>query len=131
MPRVRKCDICEVEFMSYHGIKTCSDQCRAEKRKQQNEKGNKRRYHKESNIPYDKICPICGKSFESLRKKYCSDQCAKKARTIYVKENSDQYYKDHKEDIICKVKASKKNKRERDHKYEICKSNTGFNKTNR
>lgn len=21
MPRVRKCDICEVEFMSYHGIK--------------------------------------------------------------------------------------------------------------
>ena len=66
-----------------------------------------------------------------FEKKYCSDQCAKKARTIYVKENSDQYYKDHKEDIICKVKASKKNKRERDHKYEICKSNTGFNKTNR
>ena len=76
------------------------------------------------------MCPICGKQFKALRRKYCTDQCAEKARIVYVKENSREYYIAHKEDIISKIKASK-NLIERGHKYEICNSETEFNKINR
>lgn len=55
-------------------------------------------------------CPICGKKFETLRRTYCSEECSKKAHKIYVKENSDRYYKDHREEIIDKVKERKSNK---------------------
>jgi predicted nucleic acid-binding Zn ribbon protein len=110
MPRIRKCIICDKEFISYHGTNVCSEQCKIEKKKRQDENSNKRRYNKESNTPIIKICPICGKKFETLRRTYCSEECSKKAHKIYVKEISDQYYKDHREEIINKVKERKSNK---------------------
>ena len=106
MPRIRDCVICGKRFTSYHGINVCSEQCKIEKKKRQDENSNKRRYSKESNTPIIKICPICGEKFETLRRTYCSE----KAHKIHVKEISDQYYKDHREEIIDKVK-------ERNNKY--------------
>lgn len=51
-----------------------------------------------------------GEKFETLRRTYCSEECSEKAHKIHVKEISDQYYKDHREEIIDKVK-------ERNNKY--------------
>lgn len=45
-----------------------------------------------------------GEKFETLRRTYCSEECSEKAHKIHVKEISDQYYKDHREEIIDKVK---------------------------
>lgn len=61
-------------------------------------------------MPRIRNCVICGKKFETLRRIYCSEECSKKAHKIYVKEISEQYYKDHREKIIDKVK-------ERNNKY--------------
>lgn len=66
MPRIRDCVICGKRFTSYHGINVCSEQCKIEKKKRQDENSNKRRYSKESNTPIIKICPICGKNLKHL-----------------------------------------------------------------
>ncbi len=66
MPRIRNCVICGKEFTSYRGTNVCSEQCKIEKKKRQDENSNKRRYSKESNTPIIKICPICGESLKHL-----------------------------------------------------------------
>lgn len=60
--------------------------------------GNFRRYNKLSNTPIDKVCPVCGNNFQGLREIYCSPECSRRARERAVKENSKQYYQDHKKD---------------------------------
>lgn len=50
----------------------------------------------ESNTPIDKVCPVCGNNFQGLREIYCSPECSRRARERAVKENSKQYYLDHK-----------------------------------
>lgn len=104
MPGLRKCVICGNEFKSIHGKTACCEQCFIQRRKLQNQEGNRRRYAKESNIPYDKVCPVCGKVFESVKRKYCSEQCSQKARQEQVRENSKQYYEQHRDFIIEKNK---------------------------
>ena len=37
MPRIRDCVICGKRFTSYHGINVCSEQCKIEKKKRQDE----------------------------------------------------------------------------------------------
>lgn len=66
MPRVRNCVICDKEFISYHGTNVCSEQCKIEKKKRQDENSNKRRYSKESNTPIIKIVLFVGKSLKHL-----------------------------------------------------------------
>ena len=44
MPRIRNCVICGKEFTSYRGTNVCSEQCKIEKKKRQDENLNKRRY---------------------------------------------------------------------------------------
>lgn len=119
MPRLRKCVICGNEFKSIHGKTTCCEQCFIQRRKLQDQEGNRRRYAKESNIPYDKVCPVCGKIFESLKRKYCSEQCSQKARQEQVRENSKQYYEQHRDFIIEKNKIRnaqiRKNRKNREY----------------
>ena len=98
MPRTRKCTVCGQEFLSANGVEVCSEQCRIERKKEQDKKGNYRRYHGFSKEPFDKICPVCGKRFEGLREKYCSKECSSKAKRKAVKELSDRYYLEHKKD---------------------------------
>ena len=108
MPRIRKCTICGCEFLSYHGIEVCSDQCRIERKHRQDEKGNIRRKKHMSNSPYKKVCPICGAYFESLNNKYCSQECSNTARINSTKINSRIYYLSHTEFVKNKVLKSKK-----------------------
>lgn len=97
MPRIRKCTICGRQFLSVNGIEVCSEECRQERKKRQDREGNFRRYNKLSNTPIDKTCPTCGKSFQGLRKVYCSPECSQKAKRRALKENSKQYYETHKD----------------------------------
>lgn len=96
MPRIRKCTVCGREFLSVNGIQICGEECRQERKKQQDKAGNFRRYNKLSNTPIDKVCPVCGNNFQGLREIYCSPECSRRARERAVKENSKQYYLDHK-----------------------------------
>lgn len=96
MPRIRKCSICGREFLSVNGVQVCSEECRQERKKRQDSFVNFRRYNKLSNTPIDKICPVCGNNFQGLREIYCSPECSRRARERAVKENSKQYYQDHK-----------------------------------
>lgn len=98
MPRIRKCTICRHEFLSVNGIQVCSEECREERKKQQDKLGNYRRYNNLANTPIDKVCPICGNEFQGLREVYCSPSCSLKARRIAVKENSDRYYRENKKE---------------------------------
>ncbi len=113
MPRVRKCAICGQEFMSYNGNLCCSDECRLERKREQDRKSNYKRYHKLSNIPETKICPICGETFESLRNTYCSEQCSIIARNKQVKENNTVYYCENRREIINKNSIRQKEKRKK------------------
>lgn len=96
MPKLRICTVCGSEFMSHNGTEVCSEKCRMERKREQDRRGNERRYSKQANTPFDRICPACGKNFESLRTKYCSTKCAEQAKKEHVKENSDRYYTEHK-----------------------------------
>lgn len=107
MPRIRICTVCGAEFTSRNGKEVCSESCGLERKKEQNRKGNKRRYAKESNTPFDRVCPICGRKFESVRSIYYPEECAKIARKRQVKENSDEYYKEHREEILKKRRDEK------------------------
>ena len=51
MPRLRKCCICGAEFLSHNGNTCCSDKCRIERKREQDKRGNYRRYHRLSGIP--------------------------------------------------------------------------------
>lgn len=66
MPRIRDCVICGKRFTSYHGINVCSEQCKIEKKKRQDENSNKRRYSKESNTPIIKSVLFVEKSLKHL-----------------------------------------------------------------
>ena len=67
MPRLRKCCICGAEFLSHNGNTCCSDKCRIERKREQDKRGNYRRYHRLSGIPENKICPVCGNTFYTIR----------------------------------------------------------------
>ena len=47
-------------------------------------------------MPRIKRCSVCGNNFQGLREIYCSPECSRRARERAVKENSKQYYLDHK-----------------------------------
>lgn len=104
MPRIRKCSICGTEFLSCNGVEVCSEECRMERKRRQNMQGNERRYTRESNVPFERECPVCGKKFETIRNVYCSEACAAKAKKKQVKEMSDLYYKENRDKILKKAK---------------------------
>lgn len=92
--KIRKCTICGQEFESYNGREVCSDKCLMERKKKYEKVSNYRRYHGLSCEPMHYTCQICGKEFEGLREKYCSDECREIARKVQVRENNKMYYND-------------------------------------
>lgn len=107
MPRIRKCTICGKSFTSYNGKTVCCDICKEIRTKEANTKANKRRYLHQSNVPELKICPICGKGFMTVKNIYCSSICSNEARKINIRENNVNYYNEHRNLIIERVKLKK------------------------
>nr|DAV31254.1 MAG TPA: hypothetical protein [Caudoviricetes sp.] len=111
MPRLRKCCICGAEFLSHNGNTCCSDKCRIERKREQDKRGNYRRYHRLSGIPEIKICPVCGNTFYTIRNVYCSDECARIGRKKNMQENFTEYYGRNREEFIKRVTEYAKRKR--------------------
>ncbi|MFQ7208556.1 MAG: hypothetical protein ACLRPZ_03830 [Coprococcus sp.] len=97
MPKIKNCTICGKEFESYNGIEVCSDECRLERKRQQDIKSNERRKNGQSNEPITYTCPICGKEFEGIAQKYCSKKCREIGRKKNVDENNRIHYEKVKE----------------------------------
>lgn len=112
MPKIKICTVCGSEFVSHNGTEVCSESCRLERKREQDRKGNKRRYAKESNTPFNRVCPICGREFESLKNFYCSAECTGKARKQNIKENNMAYYRENRERILANAKNKNERKKE-------------------
>lgn len=110
MPRLRKCCICGAEFLSHNENTCCSDKCRIERKREQDKRGNYRRYHRLSGIPEIKICPVCGNTFYTIRNVYCSDECARIGRKKNMQENFTEYYGRNREEFIKRVTECAKRK---------------------
>lgn len=100
MPRLKNCTICGREFLSHRGLEVCSEECKDLRRQKNNAKANSRRYHKE---PFIKECPMCGKVFETVRRKYCSKECSEKSRKLSSHITYQNFYKEHREEVIKRV----------------------------
>lgn len=111
MPKMKKCTVCNKMFLSYNGIEVCSTTCAIERKHRQDEKGNERRRYGLSNSNFEKICPICGKAFETIHSKYCSEKCSAIARNKNISENNKEYYDLHRSSIIEKSKNNRKRKK--------------------
>ncbi|MBU5333607.1 C2H2-type zinc finger protein [Anaerocolumna aminovalerica] len=116
--KIRNCTICNQEFESKNGRLVCSDECAYIRKQKHNREANYRRYNGLSNTLEDRVCPVCGKRFQSLRRKYCTDECSHIGRTLIRKENFEEYYKVNREDIIKRVIDNKK-KREKPQKINL------------
>lgn len=90
--KIRKCTVCGQEFESHNGKEVCSDKCFAERKKKYDKTSNYRRYHGLSCVPIHYVCKNCGKDFEGLRQKYCSEACRETARKNHVNENNKAYF---------------------------------------
>lgn len=92
MPRIRRCTICNIKFVSRNGKEVCSEGCAVERIHLQNKAGNERRRNGHSNDPIEKVCPVCNKKFETLRNKYCSTLCSDLKRKEQLRENYYNFY---------------------------------------
>ena len=88
MPKMKKCTICGKNFLSRNGVEVCSVACAAERKHRQNTAGNERRRARLSNQKTSRICPTCGKTFMSVRWKYCCSDCAGIGRRNNLAENN-------------------------------------------
>ena len=112
MPKMKKCTVCGKIFLSHNGIEeVCSTKCAIERKHRQDEKGNERRRYGLSKSNFEKICPICGKVFETIHSKYCSEKCSAIDRNKNISENNKQYYNLHRSSIIEKSKNNRKRKK--------------------
>lgn len=111
MSKMKKCTVCGKIFLSHNGIEVCSTTCAIERKHRQNIEGNQRRRCGLSNSNFEKICPICGKVFETIHSKYCSEKCSSIARNKNISENNKEYYNLHRSSIIEKSKNNRKRKK--------------------
>ncbi len=89
----KKCVVCGKLFEMNRNKKTCSPECSAERHRYVNRIFGKNR-RQEARIAQESVkvaCPVCGKKFVSKKgKKYCSDDCRRKAEK---KRNRERYQK--------------------------------------
>lgn len=90
--KIRKCTVCGQEFESHNGKEVCSKECEIERRHKYEKEANYRRRKGLSCTPISYTCLVCGKQFEGLRQKYCSEECRKMGRKEHVNENNKRYY---------------------------------------
>lgn len=103
--KLKECTVCGRKFQSHYGIEVCSEACRLERKRKQDEKGNYRRKKGLSNVPEIKKCLVCGCEFESHHNMvYCNKNCYNIAKKEKDKENYKNYYND----VIRKQKEVKK-----------------------
>lgn len=93
----KKCTICGSLFESHYGTEVCSESCRLERKRIYDANSNARRKNHESNIPVTKVCPVCGKEFETFRNKYCSKECAEIVKKKNLHLYNKYYYKTRRE----------------------------------
>lgn len=91
--KIRKCTVCGREFESYNGREVCSESCFLERKRKWEKETRSRKKHNQLNSPITYICPICGKQFEGMRQKYCSNECRAIGRKQHVDENNKKYRK--------------------------------------
>lgn len=89
----KKCVVCGKLFEMNRNKKTCGPECADIRRKYVN-RINDRKRREEARIARESVkitCPVCGKKFVSKKgKKYCSDDCRRKAEK---KRNRERYQK--------------------------------------
>lgn len=107
MPKMKKCTICGKNFLSRNGVEVCSAACAAERKRRQNTAGNERRRLQLSNQKTSRICPVCGKTFMSVYRKYYCSECAEIARRKNSAENNREYYAQNRDAVIQRVKATR------------------------
>lgn len=107
MPKMKKCTICGKNFLSRNGVEVCSVACAAERKHRQNTAGNERRRAQLSNQKTSRICPVCGKTFMSVRWKYCCSECAGIARRKNLAIYNREYYAQNRDTVIRRVKATR------------------------
>lgn len=90
--KIKKCTVCGKEFESHSGIEVCSEKCFVERRRKWEKMSNDRRREERLNDPITYTCKNCGKQFDGMRQKYCSEECKKIARKNHVKENNRVHY---------------------------------------
>lgn len=87
----KKCVVCGKLFEMSRNKKTCSSECADIRRKYVN-RINDRKRREEARIAQESVkitCPVCGKKFVSKKgKRYCSDDCRRKAEE---KRNRERY----------------------------------------
>ena len=93
----KKCTVCGRVFESHYGTEVCSETCRIERKRIYDMNSNARRKNHESDIPVTKVCPVCGKEFDTFRNKYCSKDCSEFARKKNIRIYNRDYYKTRKE----------------------------------
>ena len=106
MPKMKKCTICGKSFLSCNGVEVCSAACATERKRRQDTAGNERRRLQLSNQKTSRICPACGKTFMSLRWKYCCPECAGIARRKNLAIYNREYYTQNRNAVIQLVKAT-------------------------
>ena len=94
-------------FLSRNGVEVCSVACAAERKHRQNTAGNERRRAQLSNQKTSRICPVCGKTFMSVRWKYCCSECAGIARRKNLAIYNREYYAQNRDTVIQRVKATR------------------------
>lgn len=89
----KKCVVCGKLFEMNRSRKTCSSECADIRRKYVNRINDRKRREK-ARIAQESVkitCPVCKKKFVSKKgKKYCSDDCRRKAEK---KRNRERYQK--------------------------------------
>lgn len=87
----KRCVVCDKLFEMSRNKKTCSPECADIRRKYVN-RINDRKRREEARIARESVkvtCPTCGKKFVSKKgKRYCSDDCRRKAEK---KRNRERY----------------------------------------
>lgn len=89
----KRCVVCDKLFEMNRNKKTCSPECADIRRKYVN-RINDRKRRKEARIARESVkvtCPTCGKKFVSKKgKRYCSDDCRRKAEKKRDRERYQQ-----------------------------------------
>lgn len=90
----KRCVVCDKLFEMNRNKKTCSPECADIRRKYVN-RINDRKRREEARIARESVkvtCPTCGKKFVSKKgKRYCSDDCRRKAEKKRNRERYQQF----------------------------------------